>query len=495
MIRREAVDLRARHGAQGRGAVAVADGALIVAHKAGDHGTAADLRQFDAAEGVALADVAAAVVHTHQTAGTIAPGIGAGAGDAGNIGAACLDQALVAAHQTAEVVGAAAVGAAGQPVAGNGAVFDRAAVFTGQYACIHRFPLDIAAQFGGGGFFQRFLRCHDDVLQRSLRKAEQADGKAVLPAGKGNAGDDMTAAVIAVLKGSGFCLSDGSLLRDRFPALAVLCPDIGAVINVPLLLEGGIFVQNLLVGVFVVICAQVIELPRRADADQLRCSGFGRQRSLGKMGVVVVCLARRAAYRQLRVEAVRDISDILHQIRRQGQQVVGLRCAVLVGDLNGDLVLRFQFIGLAVNRHLHVFLRLGFVDHAVAVAQHRFVGQRLNVGAEEAVVGPTVPLVVHQCAVFKLRLPVAVMGQVFQLGIGVQRQAQTFHQVVGIGIAVLSGEVIIRRARSEQLFHCILGAQVTIIYRCTDGGFRRIAEIIDVFHFGSGAVFTSRSIR
>ena len=104
VIRREAVDLRARHGAQGRGAVAVADGALIVAHKAGDHGTAADLRQFDAAEGVALADVAAAVVHTHQTAGTIAPGIGAGAGDAGNIGAACLDQALVAAHQTADKV-------------------------------------------------------------------------------------------------------------------------------------------------------------------------------------------------------------------------------------------------------------------------------------------------------------------------------------------------------------------------------------------------------
>ena len=66
----------------------------------------------------------------------------------------------------------------------------------------------------------------------------------------------MTAAVIAVLKGSGFCLSDGSLLRDRVPALAVLCPDIGAVINVPLLLEGGVFGQNLLVGVFVVICAQ-----------------------------------------------------------------------------------------------------------------------------------------------------------------------------------------------------------------------------------------------
>ena len=494
-IRGEAVDVRARHRSQRRGAVAVPNNAPVLARKAGDHSAAADLRQLDAADGVALADLAAAVVHTHQTAGTIAPGIGAGAGDAGNIGAACLDQALVAPHQTAEVVGAAAVGAAGQPVAGNGAIFDRAAVFTGQYACIHRFPLDIAAQFGGGGVFQRFHRCHDDVLQRSCCKAEQADGMAVLPAGKGNAGDDMAAAVIAVLKGGVFCLSDGSLLSDCFPALAVVLPVIGVVIDAPLLLEGSIFVQNLLVGVFVVIFTQGVQLPRRADADQLRCSGFGRQRSLGKMGVVVVCLARRAAYRQLRVEAVRDISDILHQIRRQGQQVVGLCRTILVGDLNGDLVLRFQFIGLAVNRHLHVFLRLGFVDHAVAVAQHRFVGQRLNVGAEEAVVGPTVPLVVHQCAVFKLRLPVAVMGQVFQLGIGVQRQAQTFHQVVGIGIAVLSGEVIIRRARSEQLFHCILGAQVTIIYRCTDGGFRRIAEIIDVFHFGSGAVFTSRSIR
>ena len=492
MIRREAVDLRARHGAQGRGAVAVADGALIVAHKAGDHGTAAYLRQFDAAEGVALADVAAAVVHTHQTAGTIAPGIGAGAGDAGNIGAACLDQALVAAHQTAEVVGAAAVGAAGQPVAGNGAVFDRAAVFTGQYACIHRFPLDIAAQFGGGGFFQRFLRCHDDVLQRSLRKAEQADGKAVLPAGKGNAGDDMTAAVIAVLKGSGFCLSDGSLLRDRFPALAVLCPDIGAVINVPLLLEGGVFGQNLLVGVFVVICAQVIELPRRADADEFRLSGFGRQRSLGKMGVVVVCLARRAAYRQLRVEVrlpidLRHPIDLLHQIRRQGKQTVGLFCAVLVGDRDGDCGGRIQFIGLVINCHGYLVSRQVFlIDYAVAVALHRFRrGQRLNVRAEEAVVVPAVPLVVHQCAVFKLRLPVTVMGQVLQLGIGVQRQAQTFHQVVGIGIAVLSGEGIIRRVRSEQLFR-IRGVQLMIVFLFADGRFRRSAEIVHIL-WGSTA--------
>ena len=488
-IRGEAVDVRARHRSQRRGAVAVPNNAPVLARKAGDHSAAADLRQLDAADGVALADLAAAVVHTHQTAGTIAPGIGAGAGDAGNIGAACLDQALVAPHQTAEVVGAAAVGAAGQPVAGNGAVFDRAAVFTGQYACIHRFPLDIAAQFGGGGVFQRFHRCHDDVLQRSCCKAEQADGMAVLPAGKGNAGDDMAAAVIAVLKGGVFCLSDGSLLSDCFPALAVVLPVIGRVINVPLLLEGGIFVQNLLVGVFVVICTQVIELPRRADADRLRLSGFGRQRGLGKMGVVVVCLARRAAYRQLRVEAIRDRFDILHQIRRQGQQMIDLFCTVLVGDLNGDRGSRLQFIVLAVNRHLHVFLRLGFVDHAVTVACHRFVGQRLNVRAEEAVVGLAVLLIVHQCAFFKLRLPVAVMGQVLQLGIGVQRQAQTTHQVVGIGIAVLSGEGV-RSVRSEQFLR-VCGVQILIVFLFADGRFRRIAEIV---HSGDGAASPAAGI-
>ena len=218
------------------------------------------------------------------------------------------------------------------------------------------------------------------------------------------------------------------------------------------------------------------------------------------MGVVVVGLARRT-HRQLRVEArlpidLRHPIDLLHQRRRQGQQVVGLFCTGLVGDLNGDLVLRFlrfQFIGLVVNRHRHIGLWQRLVDHAVAVALHRFCrGQRLNVGAEEAVAPISVLFIVHQCAVFKLRLPVAVMGQVFQLGIGVQRQAQTFHQVVGIGIAVLSGEGF----RIEQRIH-IRGVQVLIAYLFTDGSVRvfRFAEIIDMFHYGFGAVFTSCSIR
>ena len=299
----------------------------------------------------------------------------------------------------------------------------------------------------------------------------------------------MTAAVIAVLKGSVFFLSDGSLLLHRRLALAVGCPLIGTVINVPLLLEGGVFGQNLLVGVFVVICTQVIELPRRADADEFRLSGFGRQRGLGKMGVVVVGLARRA-HRQLRVEAVRDISDLLHQLLGQGKQTIGLFCTALVGDRDGDLGGRIQFIVLAVNRHLHVFLRLGFVDHAVTVACHRFVGQRLNVCAEEAVAAILIQLIVHQRAVFKLRLPVAVMGQFLQLGIGVQRQAQTFHQVVGIGIAVLSGEGIIRRVRSEQFLR-VCGVQLMIVFLFADGRFCRFAEIV---HSGEGAAFLAAGI-
>ena len=302
----------------------------------------------------------------------------------------------------------------------------------------------------------------------------------------------MAAAVIAVLKGSGFCLSDGSLLLHRRLTLAVSRPVIGAVINVPFLLEGGVFGQN--IPVFIIVFAQVIELPRRADADQLRCSGFGRQRSLGKMGVVVVGLARRAAYHQLRVEAVRDINDILHQLRRQGKQTVGLFCAVLAGDRDGDLGVFVQSIRCTADCHGYIGSRqVLLIDYAVAVACHRFVGQGLNVRAEEAVAVTVILLVVYQCAVFKLRLPVAVMGQLLQLGIGVQRQAQTFHQVVGIGIAVLSGEGV-RSVRSEQLFR-IRGVQVTITYRCTDGGFLRYTEIIDVFHCGSGAGFTSRSIR
>ena len=299
----------------------------------------------------------------------------------------------------------------------------------------------------------------------------------------------MATAVIAVLKGGVFFLSDGLLLRDLGPVLAVLCPDIGAVINVPLLLEGGIFVQNLLVGVFVVICAQVIELPRRADADQLRCFGFGRQRSLGKMGVVVVGLARRAAYHQLCVKArlaidLRHPIDPLHQRRRQGKQVVGL-CLALVCDHNGDRIVFVQRIHCTAVRHGYSISRqVLLIDYAVAVALHRFVGQCLNVCAEEAVVGSAVPLVVHQCAVFKLRLPVAVMGQVFQLGIGVQRQAQTTHQVVGIGIAVLSGEGV-RSVRSEQFLR-VCGVQLMIVFLFADGRFCRSAEIVHIL-WGSTA--------
>ena len=313
---------------------------------------------------------------------------------------------------------------------------------------------------------------------------------AVLPAGKGNAGDDMAAAVIAVLKGSVFFLSDGSLLLHRRLTLAVSRPVIGCVINVPLLLEGSLIGQN--IPVFIIICAQVIELPRRADADQLRCSGFGRQRSLGKMGVVVVGLARRAAYHQLRVEAGRDRFDLLHQIRRQGKQVVGLFCTGLVGDLNGDLVLRFQFIGVVINCHGYIISRqVVLIDYAVAVALHRFRrGQRLNVRTEEAVAAILIQLIVHQRAVFKLRLPVTVMGQILQLGIGIQRQAQTFHQVVGIGIAVLSGEGIIRRGRSEQLFR-VCGVQILIAFLFADGRFRRFAEIV---HSGEGAAFLAAGI-
>ena len=201
------------------------------------------------------------------------------------------------------------------------------------------------------------------------------------------------------------------------------------------------------------------------------------------MRVVVVCLARRAAYHQLRVEArlaidLRHPIDPLHQLRRQGQQIVGLRCAVLAGDRDGDFGVFVQSIHCTADRHGYIVIRqVLLIDYAVAVALHRFCrGQRLNVRAEEAVAVTVIPLIVHQCAVFKLRLPVAVMGQVLQLGIGVQRQAQAAHQVVGIGIAVLSGEGV----RIEQRIH-IRGVQVLITYRCTDGRFHRFAEIVHFF--------------
>ena len=488
MGRRETVDLRARHGAQGRGAVAAADSALIVAHKAGDHGAAADLPQLDAAEGVALADVAAARVHARQRAGVVAPGVGGVAGNAGNDGAASADRSFIVTRQTADIAGTSAVSVAGELVAGNGAVIDPAAVLTGQHADIHRSPLDAAAQFGGGGISQFLRCCHDDVLQRSRHKTEQADGGIVRFAGKGNTGDDMLAAVIAVLKGSGFRPTDGLLLRDRFPILAVVCPVIGCVINVALLPEYSLLGQNF--PVFIIVFAQGVQMPRRANADLRGCLAAVRHGGAGEMGIVIIVFS---IHRQLCVEALWHRFDILHQLCGQGQQIVVPRCTVLVSDADFLGVFRLQEMILFIHRHLHVFLRLDSVDYAVAVALHRFIGQGGDVGAEETVVVPAVPLVVHQRVVLKLRLPVAVMGQLLQSGIGILAQAQTAHQVIGMGIAVLLGEI------GREQFYWVCGAQLLIVLSLTDGGvfilcFAEVVHVRYVIVSRSAACFACRSV-
>ena len=70
--------------------------------------------------------------------------------------------------------------------------------------------------------------------------------------------------------------------------------------------------------------------------------------------------------------------------------------------------------------HRQILLRQRAVHHAVAVAHHRAGGFDGGfVGATEAVAAVGIDLVVHQCTGLELSLPVAVVGQPCQTGIGV----------------------------------------------------------------------------
>lgn len=71
------------------------------------------------------------------------------------------------------------------------------------------------------------------------------------------------------------------------------------------------------------------------------------------------------------------------------------------------------------------------------------------VGATEAVAAVGIDLVVHQCTGLELSLPVAVVGQSHQTGIGVSAQAHAVHQVIGHGVAAagLSGEGVVEVLR------------------------------------------------
>ena len=315
-----------------------------------------------------------------------------------------------------------------QGIPGYGAVVDGAVAAAGQRADI------------GGTHGQQARQRHraglpggeqHDVAQGALVQAEQAGIAAAGLAGKGRGLDGVLPTVVGVGEGMGVAAADGPLLCDRREPGGG--PAIGAVVHRALLLEGGTTVQT--GRVRVVVQAQVIEMPRRADAHLGGRAGHGA--ALGyradKVGIVII---GDVIHLHRAIEGRGYLSGV-DQLVRQRQQPVA---AAHVDGLDG---VELGVVGHAAQRipKGHGLRGLGVEHHAVAVDGHVAGGlQGGAVGAQEAVGAVAVPLVIGQRAGFEFRLPVAVVGQAGEPGIGVGAETHVGHQVVCLGVAGLGGE-------------------------------------------------------
>ncbi len=81
------------------------------------------------------------------------------------------------------------------------------------------------------------------------------------------------------------------------------------------------------------------------------------------------------------------------------------------------------------------------IHHAVAVSHHGARGlDGREVSAQETVGAVVILFIIGQSAGFKIRLPVAVVSQSRQSGVGVSAQIHIGHQVVGHGVPCVRGE-------------------------------------------------------
>ena len=420
-------------GGKGRGAVAAADRADVLPGEAAEgHAAATDLEYLHVGHGVALAHqtAVAAGEAAHQQTGIVAAG-----GEGGSTDAAGADGPGVIAHEAAHIQDAALIGVGRDGVARRSAVVDGAVIAACQSADI------------GGTQAQDAPKRHGVVLfpggehyipQTTLIQAEESGVVAAVGTLERHSGDGIGAAVIDVGKGDDGTAADGLLAGDGGAAAAVVRPVVAGVVDAALLLEGGVLGQQ--GAVLLIVQAQVIQLPGRADADLAGgLRGLGALRyPAGEMGIEVV---GGVLHLHPAVE-VRGYLGGVHQRTGQGQQVVAPAHVDGVGTVQGRGALPVpQRIA-----HRQILLRQRAVHHAVAVARHRAGGFDGGlIGATEAVAAVGIDLVVYQCTGLELSLPVAVVGQSHQTGIGVSAQAHAVHQIIGHGVAAagLSGEGVV----------------------------------------------------
>ena len=442
----KAVRLGARRG-HGRRAVGAADDAAVVRGEAAKlYLAAADGRDIDRRDAVAALD--APVVPSGEAAHAELREHVLGI-DRGAAHAALLHIALIVADEAADIDCAAAVGQRLGAVARGRAAAHRAGVVADKRADVGAPALDAAVKAD-----DRVLRAGNehDVAQLARVAAEQAridlarSLRAAAPetvSGDRRADDLVPLTVVGVDEGLGRAVADGELgeVRRGLGAVsAIVLPVVADIVDAALLHKNAALIEPL--PVFVVVKAQRVELARRADGNARRALHravlAGRRHRAGKVRRVEI---RRAVDPDLLIEAPRI--DIL-RVHRPGRQRQEIAFLSVVGDLHrGVRVKRFRLLirdarcrpGPIGDRDRRG--RLAVVNHAVAVAQHRFVvPQGRHVAAEEAIAcrrAVLIALVVRQRAGLKLRLPVAVVRDPLQLRVRVVGQAHALHEVVGVG--------------------------------------------------------------
>ena len=369
--------------------------------------------------------------------------------DRGAAHAALLHVALIVADEAADIDCAAAVGQRLGAVARGRAAAHRAGIVADERADVGAPALDAAVKAD-----DRVLRAGNehDVAQLARVAAEQAriDLARVLRSaapetvsGDRRADNLVPLTVVGVDERLSRAVADGELgeVRRGLGAVsAIVLPVVADIVDAALLHKNAALIEPL--PVFVVVKAQRVELARRADGNARRALHravlAGRRHRAGKVRRVEI---RRAVDPDLLIEAVRIDIFRIHRPGRQRQEVIA---PPVVGDLHRgirgkhfcllyrDARCRPGPIGDRDRRG-----RLAVVNHAVAVAQHRFVvPQGRHVAAEEAIAcrrAVLIMLVVRQRAGLKLRLPVAVVRDPLQLRVRVVGQAHALHEVVGVG--------------------------------------------------------------
>ena len=445
----KAVRLGARRG-HSRRAVGAADDAAVVRGEAAKlHLAAADGRDIDRRDAIAALDapVVLSCEAAHAELREHVLGI-----DRGAAHAALLHVALIVADEAADIDCAAAVGQRLGAVARGRAAAHRAGIVADERADVGAPALDAAVKAD-----DRVLRAGNehDVAQLARVAAEQAridlvrSLRAAAPEtvpGDRRADDLVPLTVVGVDERLSRAVADGELgeVRRGLGAVsAIVLPVVADIVDAALLHKNAALIEPL--PVFVVVKAQRVELARRADGNARRALHravlAGRRHRAGKVRRVEI---RRAVDPDLLIEAVRIDIFRIHRPGRQRQEVIA---PPVVGDLHR---------GIRGIRGKHFCLlyrdarcrpgpigdrdrcgRFAVVNHAVAVAQHRFVvPQGRHVAAEEAIAcrrAVLIMLVVRQRAGLKLRLPVAVVRDPLQLRVRVVGQAHALHEVVGVG--------------------------------------------------------------